>query len=87
MKTIFAATLLSMSLLAAPHAEAAGCLSGAAMGGVAGHVAGHHGLLGAAAGCAVGHHMAVRNNRTRDQQMQTNQGQRQFDEGNTPVSR
>ena len=27
-------------------------------GGVAGHVAGHHGLLGAAAGCAVGHHMS-----------------------------
>ncbi len=34
----------------------AGCLSGAAIGGVAGHVVGHHGLLGAAVGCAVGHH-------------------------------
>ena len=32
-----------------------GCLAGAAVGGVGGHVAGHHGLLGAAAGCAVGH--------------------------------
>ena len=32
-----------------------GCLAGAAVGGVGGHVAGHHGVLGAAAGCAVGH--------------------------------
>ena len=38
--------------------EAKGCLKGAAVGGVGGHVAGHHGLIGAAAGCAVGHHMA-----------------------------
>ena len=29
------------------------------MGGVAGHYAGHHGFLGAAGGCAVGHHEAV----------------------------
>ncbi len=38
--------------------EAKGCLKGAAIGGIGGHVAGHHGLIGAAAGCAVGHHMA-----------------------------
>lgn len=43
----------------ATSAGAVGCLSGAVVGGVAGHVAGKHGLLGAAAGCAVGHHMAV----------------------------
>jgi hypothetical protein len=28
------------------------------VGGVAGHLASHHGLLGAAAGCAIGHHEA-----------------------------
>ena len=39
-------------------ASAKGCLKGAAVGGVAGHVAGSHGLLGAAAGCAVGRHQA-----------------------------
>ncbi len=39
-------------------ASAKGCLKGAAVGGVGGHVAGGHGLLGAAAGCAVGRHMA-----------------------------
>jgi hypothetical protein len=38
-------------------ADAKGCLKGAAVGGVAGHMAGH-GVLGAAGGCAVGHHMA-----------------------------
>src|SRR5579883_1776438 len=50
---IFAALSLNMG-----SAHAAGCLSGAAVGGVAGHLAGHHGVLGAAAGCAVGHHEA-----------------------------
>ena len=34
----------------------AGWLGGAMVGGVAGHFAGHHPLLGAAAGCAVGHY-------------------------------
>lgn len=59
MKTrIFAAVLL-MSLASMSHvANAAGCLKGAAVGGVGGHFAGHHGLLGAAAGCAIGHHQA-----------------------------
>jgi hypothetical protein len=28
------------------------------VGGVAGHYAGHHAVLGAMAGCAVGHHRA-----------------------------
>ncbi|EXU75017.1 hypothetical protein ABW286_04670 [Erwinia papayae] len=39
------------------QADAKGCLKGAAVGGVAGHIK-HHGVAGAAAGCAVGHHMA-----------------------------
>jgi hypothetical protein len=45
----------------------AGCLSGAAVGGIAGHFAGHHGLIGAGIGCAVGHHRAV----VRDREMRT----------------
>ena len=80
MKFLIAASLIGASLLSAPRAEAAGCLSGAAVGGVAGHVAGHHGILGAAAGCAVGHHMAVRQNRAA--RMQQQQSQQRFDEGN-----
>ncbi len=61
MKTILAlAALIAVGSVAAPREAAAiGCISGAAVGGVAGHYAGHHGLLGAAAGCAVGHHAAV----------------------------
>ena len=61
MKTILAtAALVAVASFAVPREAAAiGCLSGAAMGGVAGHYAGHHGILGAAAGCAVGHHAAV----------------------------
>jgi len=39
-------------------AEAKGCLKGAAVGGVAGHFMHHHTVLGAIAGCAIGHHMA-----------------------------
>ena len=45
---------------AATSAGAVGCISGAVVGGGAAHVTMHkHALLGAAAGCAVGHHMAV----------------------------
>jgi hypothetical protein len=47
------------ALLALPGAgHAKGCIKGAAIGGVAGHFAGHHGALGAVAGCAIGHHEA-----------------------------
>lgn len=47
----------AISLAFAPVANAKGCIKGAVVGGVAGHMAGH-GKLGAAAGCAVGHHEA-----------------------------
>lgn len=46
----------------------AGCLSGAAVGGVAGHVAGKHGVLGAAVGCAVGHHKAANDRKAQQAQ-------------------
>ena len=35
---------------------AKGCLKGAAVGAVAGHVVGRHPVLGAAAGCVIEHH-------------------------------
>lgn len=41
------------------QANAAGCLKGAAVGGVGGHFVGSgHAVLGAAGGCIIGHHMA-----------------------------
>jgi len=42
----------------AASVQAAGCLQGAAVGGVAGHLMGHHTLLGAGAGCLIGRHEA-----------------------------
>ena len=50
--------LVSSFTLLSHTAEAKGCLKGAAVGGVGGHVAGGHGVLGAGAGCLVGRHMA-----------------------------
>jgi uncharacterized protein YcfJ len=52
-----AACAAAVSFALAPAADAKGCIKGAIVGGVAGHMAGH-GKLGAAAGCAVGHHEA-----------------------------
>lgn len=64
MKSTLIAAFATFGLLALPAAaNAEGCLSGAAVGGVAGHVAGHHGVLGAVAGCAVGHHEAAKKER------------------------
>jgi hypothetical protein len=61
MKSMFIPAVLVLALTAgvgASPAQAAGCLKGAAVGGVAGHLAGHHGVLGAGAGCVIGHHEA-----------------------------
>ena len=55
---VAAGLILGAAMLLPAPAEAAGCLKGAAVGGVAGHYVGHHGWLGAAAGCLVGRHQA-----------------------------
>jgi hypothetical protein len=55
---MFAVALLIPLAGLAGTASARDCLKGAAIGGVAGHVAGKHGVLGAAAGCAIAHHRA-----------------------------
>lgn len=55
--------LATAALFAAAPCFAAGCLSGAAVGGVGGHLAGHHAVAGAVVGCAVGHHMKVKQER------------------------
>ena len=51
------ACLATIALASCGAAQAKGCIKGAIVGGVAGHMAGH-GKLGAAAGCAIGHHEA-----------------------------
>jgi len=59
--------------LASGGAQAKGCLEGAAVGGVAGHVAGKHGVIGAAGGCAIGHHEAGKKEKEQEQQQQQQQ--------------
>jgi hypothetical protein len=63
------AIFIAAGWVASP-AHAAGCLKGAAVGGVAGHVAGHHGVLGAGAGCIIGHHEASKHAKENAQQQQ-----------------
>jgi hypothetical protein len=67
------AMLVTTGWVVAP-AHAAGCLKGAAVGGVAGHFAGHHGALGAGAGCLIGHHEANKNAREKAQQQGSSSG-------------
>jgi hypothetical protein len=69
MKVIFACAVLVCALAGAPNgAEAKGCIKGAVVGGAAGHFAHHHGAIGAAAGCAIGHHEASKKSKTNQQQ-------------------
>jgi hypothetical protein len=59
MRKIGAAVAFVIAMVLAPSAsQAKGCIKRALVGGVAGHYAGHHGLLGAAAGCIIGRHQA-----------------------------
>ena len=55
---ILVLALVSTLTVYSQAVEAKGCLKGAAVGGIGGHVAGGHGVLGAGAGCLVGRHMA-----------------------------
>jgi uncharacterized protein YcfJ len=66
MKSILvaAAAMLAVVGLSSGPSEAAGCVKGAVVGGIAGHFVGH-GLLGAGAGCAIGHHEAYRRDEER----------------------
>jgi len=51
-----AMTFAETSFVDSAAARPGGCIKGAIVGGVAGHLAHHHGMLGAAAGCAYGIH-------------------------------
>jgi hypothetical protein len=63
--TLLIATLAASLVTLAPAAYAKGCVKGALVGGAAGHVAVHHGLLGAAAGCLIGRHHAAKKEQER----------------------
>jgi hypothetical protein len=66
-----AGLLLALSAASMAPANAVGCLKGAVVRGVAGHVVGHHGLLGAGAGCLIGRHEANKRAREQTQQSQS----------------
>jgi hypothetical protein len=73
-KQWLAAPLAALLLLGASNAaQAKGCLKGAAVGAVAGHFARHHAVLGAAAGCVVGHHMAKKKQREEEKERREEQ--------------
>lgn len=86
MKTCFK-TLVGVAFLAAltGQAEAKGCLKGAAVGGVGGHVAGGHAILGAAGGCLVGRHMANKKDQQNAAPRDTPSSQRGAVAPTTPV--
>lgn len=67
-RALFLAVPLLVAGLAGAPAYAAGCLKGAAIGGVGGHFLGHHGLIGAGVGCLIGHHEAAKHARERARQ-------------------
>ena len=69
----FAVAVTGLALSSTP-APAKGCLKGAVIGGAAGHFAGHHGLLGAGAGCIIGHHEANKRARERERESQEGYG-------------
>jgi len=71
-KIFIVVSVLSLTLVSG-IASAKGCIAGAAVGGVAGHVAGKHGLIGAAAGCAVGRHNANKKDVEKAQATQASQ--------------
>ncbi len=59
MSKTFAIALAAVLSMATVPSFAAGCLKGAAVGGVGGHFVGKgHAVAGAAVGCVVGHHRA-----------------------------
>jgi len=71
--SLITAAVIVSAILVSGSAQAAGCLKGAVVGGIAGHYAGNHGLLGAGAGCLIGRHYENKHAR---QQVNNNTGYR-----------
>jgi outer membrane lipoprotein SlyB len=79
MKVLIGCTAIIFGLATVTSVEAKGCLKGAAVGGVASHFSGHHGILGAVAGCVIGRHEA--NKREQTQTDHTNKTSRELRNG------
>ncbi len=72
MKTFIGCAAILFALATVQPVEAKGCLKGAVVGGTAGHFAGHHGFLGAAAGCVIGRHEANKRDQMHENQSERN---------------
>lgn len=78
MKKQIISIMVCLASLMTSSAYAEGCLKGAAIGGVAGHFAGRHTVIGAVGGCLVGRHMAKKDKEAKAQaQAQAQQRQQQ----------
>jgi hypothetical protein len=82
----FAVAVSGLTLSSTP-APARGCLKGAVIGGAAGHFAGHHGLLGAGAGCIIGHHEATKHARERERAYHEGSYHEGYGSGTPPYDR
>jgi outer membrane lipoprotein SlyB len=85
MKVLVGCAAIILTLATVTSVNAKGCLKGAVVGGVGGHYAAHHGILGAAAGCVIGRHEANKRDRIKQNQddqanheLRNNNGQQRF---------
>lgn len=69
-KTKIVAVSLMLTFASAGAFAKPSCLKGAVVGGVGGHFIGKHPIIGAAAGCAIGHHMSKKQERQQQAQAQ-----------------
>jgi hypothetical protein len=79
MKARLIAASLLISLASTGAYAKPSCLKGAAAGAVGGHFLGRHHVLGAAVGCAVGHHMSKKQEREQAQAQARANAQAQAD--------
>jgi len=76
------ALALAIAVAFAPTpVQAAGCLEGAAVGGAAGRLMGHHALLGAGAGCLIGRHEENRHGQAYWNEREDSRQEREFGGG------
>ncbi len=69
--SVLAAAMVLGGFTGLAQAEPGGCLKYGAVGAVGGHLAGHHAVLGAAGGCAVGMYKRHEYKKHRRQEMQS----------------
>lgn len=75
MKKQIITSIFLLAALMTNSAYAEGCLKGAVVGGVVGHLVGKHKLVGAVGGCVIGSHMAKKDKEKQVQAQQKSSNQ------------